>query len=299
MLIDKKMFKTALAVFLSVLVANLFKLQSPFFVAIAVVFCMDSSFYTSYRAGFYRMCGTLAGAVVGILFVLIQPDNALLCGVGILAVILICRLFHIEKTIPTAGVVFAAVMLSLGNKNPFTYSLNRVIDTFVGIIIAVAVSYAVFPKENILKIRKNIRSISGKIQTAAIQFLSAGEKVDFDSLRDELVGSIHLLDDYKKEFNPKIKENSDLMNITEELMLLRMILKHLDTISELKPMSILNKDNIKRLAALNTGIIQDGSHNDNQKNTESIIYNYHVKKLLDALFAIQNESGKIYEHDRK
>lgn len=284
MLIDKKMLKIALAVFLSVLVSQLFKLQSSFFAAIAVVFCMNNSFYTSYKAGLYRMCGTLVGASAGILVVWIHPNDALLCGVGTLVYVLVCKLVHIEKTIPTAGVVFAAIMLTLGNKNPFLYSLNRVIDTFVGIIIAVIISYAVFPNENIIKIRRNIQSISQKIQASALQFLSVGQNVDFDRLRSELINSIHLLDTYKQEFNPKMKANSDLVKITDELLLLRQILKNLDTIAELKPQSTLNTKNKDRLCALHIDFIQADYTFDEQA---SVVYNYHVDRLLSALYALR------------
>lgn len=138
--IDRRSVETSVAVFLSVLVSRQFKLEYPFFAVIASIFTLENTLDNPYKAGVYRLIGTIVGAAVGIAFVLIQPGNALLSGIGTMVLILICSSFSWERAVPIAGVVFASIMLTIDRQNPFTYSFNRVISTFAGIVIAVAVS---------------------------------------------------------------------------------------------------------------------------------------------------------------
>lgn len=158
-------------------------MEYPFFAVIAAIFSMENSIANSYRAGLYRIIGTLIGAFVGTIFVSINPGNAFLSGIGIMVLIFICNAFEWDRAVPIAGVVFAAVMLSLNNKNPLQYSLSRVLATFLGIAIAVAVNYLIFPSNTLAQMRKKLDNISEKIIAAIVQFVCLGEIVDLNDLK--------------------------------------------------------------------------------------------------------------------
>ncbi len=266
--------------FLSILISKVLKLEYPFFTVIAAIFTMENALSSSYKAGVYRLIGTLVGAFVGVIFIYIQPGNALLMGIGTLVIIFICNTFKWDRAVPIAGVMFAAIMLNLNNKNPFQYSFSRVLCTFVGIAIAVAVNYLIFPPNNLAQIRKRLDIISEKISKSIIEFICMGNSVDINSLRNEVIDSIKFLEAYKTEFNPKIDGGTEFSKINIELESLRSILSHLRTVEELGTGCSLSPDNAEALRFLNLCDIKAGEF---PKNSQNIIYNYHVSKILNAL----------------
>lgn len=137
--------KTAIAVVISILISNGLKMESPFYAAIASIISMQSSVENSFKTGRHRMLGTLVGALVGYLCALIDPGNPFLTGAGIVCVIYLCNLLNWKESSSIAGVVFCVIMLNLKGNSPIVYSVNRIIETFVGIIVAIVVNYFVLP----------------------------------------------------------------------------------------------------------------------------------------------------------
>lgn len=249
---------------------------------------MENSIASSYKAGVYRLIGTLVGAFVGVIFIYIQPGNALLMGIGTVVLIFICNTFKWDRAVPIAGVMFAAIMLSLNNKNPIQYSFSRVLCTFAGIVIAVAVNHLVFPPNNLAQMRKSLDSISKKISESIIEFICKGNSVDLNSLRREVIDSIKFLETYKVEFNPKVDRDNEFSIISKELESLRSILSHLKTVAELGPQCCLNPENAEMLRLLNLCDIKSEKFLENKQN---IIYNYHVSKILENLPHLSQNSS--------
>jgi uncharacterized membrane protein YgaE (UPF0421/DUF939 family) len=143
--IGMRNIKTAIAVIISILISRVFKTEYPFYAAIASIISMQSSVENSFKTGRNRMLGTIVGAAVGFICALISPENPLLIGIGIVCVIYLCNLLNWKESSSIAGIVFCAIMLNLKGNSAVIYSINRIIDTFVGIIVAIAVNYFVVP----------------------------------------------------------------------------------------------------------------------------------------------------------
>lgn len=249
---------------------------------IAAIFSMENSVANSYKAGLYRMIGTLAGAFAGVLFVYIQPGNAILMGLGIVVLIFICHTFNWDRAIPIAGVMFSAIMLSLNNKNPIQYSFSRVLDTFTGIVIAVAVNYFIFPPHHQAQIRSRLNAVSDEVAKAAREFFCSGKAVDLNVLRAEIIDFIKFLDTYSMEFGPKANDN-EFKKTVEKLEALRNLLSHLKMAIELTDRCSLNDENINKLSTLGFCSVNiPGTQSDN----ENIVYNYHSGKVLDMLLEV-------------
>lgn len=143
--IGMRTVKTALAVFLILLVYRLPGMDSPFYAAIAAIIAMQSSVKESFTAGKDRMLGTVTGALAGLILALLHPGHPVLIGVGIIAVIYVCDKLGWNKSISIAGIVFLAIMLNMEGRNPVQYSLFRILDTFIGITTAVLVNAYIAP----------------------------------------------------------------------------------------------------------------------------------------------------------
>ena len=289
-MVGKRNIKTSIAVFLTLLISQLLKLEYPFFAVIAAIFSMENTIANTYKAGIYRMLGTLIGALVGTICVLIQPNNAILLGVGTMVVITICNALKWDRAVPIAGVVFAAIMLSLNNKNPFQYSISRVLATLLGIVVAVLVNYLMFPPNDLSELRKSIHDISKKISDTIVQVVCSAENIDLYDLRLEVIDCIRYLETYRTEFMPKALGNKEFLSISKELDALRGILAHLKTLDELGPNCCLIQENIERLKDMNICSPKAVKYEDNHDN---IIYNYHVGKILDMLALLYPKEVKV------
>jgi uncharacterized membrane protein YgaE (UPF0421/DUF939 family) len=141
--------KTAISVSISILIASALKMEYPFYTAIASIITMQGSVEASFLVGRNRMIGTLVGAFVGFICASIKPGDALVAGAGIILVIFVCNLVNRKESSSIAGVVFCAIMLNLKGGNALFYSINRILDTFVGIAVAVIVNYFLVPPKKV------------------------------------------------------------------------------------------------------------------------------------------------------
>ena len=144
-LVGMRILKTAIAVGVCVGISQALNLEYPFYAAIAAIISMESSLTMSFKAGRNRMLGTLVGALVGLAFASIAPNNAILCGVGTVIIIAILNYFNWNSSISIAGIVFIAIMVNLNGRSPLLYGANRILDTAIGISVALIVNYLVFP----------------------------------------------------------------------------------------------------------------------------------------------------------
>jgi uncharacterized membrane protein YgaE (UPF0421/DUF939 family) len=147
-MVGMRNIKTAIAVFISIVISKLLKMEYPFYAAIAAIISMQSSVEASFKAGRNRMLGTFIGAVVGFICALISPGNALASAIGIVVVIYLCNILKWKESASIGGIVFLAIMLNLKGNSPLLYSINRILDTFLGIMVAILVNYFIVPPKD-------------------------------------------------------------------------------------------------------------------------------------------------------
>jgi len=278
--IGMRNIKTAIAILVCLIIANLLQLQYPFYAAIATVISMENSVTNSFTAGKYRMMGTFVGAGAGLAFATIQPENIWLCALGTIVAIYICNLLRWNKSIPIAIIVFLAIMLNLQGDSPIHYSINRIIDTLIGVGVAVMVNYLVFPPKYEINICKARRLLS-KEMVYILDQLMAKKEFNLKKLRAQLKKLEKYLDISKEEFH-LIKDGDDsLENIIDEFESYKLIYEHLKMIQKLDGEQILNVDNMLRLGNHHCEV--SGDEEEFQRDSQFIIYNYHIDRVLNEL----------------
>ena len=143
-LIGLRTIKTGIAVFLAVIVAKIAHFEYPFFMGMTAIIAMDKTMSKSLIMGRNRVLGTLFGAIIGVLLSYIDRCNALLCGIGIILLILICNRLKLQGSITIGGIVMLAIMVHT-YKTPIFYGFHRTLDTLVGAFIAFIVNAVIFP----------------------------------------------------------------------------------------------------------------------------------------------------------
>jgi uncharacterized membrane protein YgaE (UPF0421/DUF939 family) len=278
--IGMRNIKTAIAVCLCVFISKLLKLEYPFYAAIAAIISMESSITNSFKAGKNRMMGTIVGAFTGLIFASIQPNNALLCGLGIIVLIYICDQLKWHSSVTIAGIVFMAITVNLNGKNPLIYSANRIIDTFLGITVSLAVNYLFFPYYNYENIIKDIGELSQKVSLMVDQMICKGTEISIDALEEDIV-------DLKKQVRICIDESAlkklridKINNISRKLDIYNDVYEHLKIIKSIHGEKILKPDNVIRLKKLNYSGTSDVRYSHTDLN---IVYNYHVTKVIEDM----------------
>ncbi|MBQ0052151.1 MAG: HAD hydrolase family protein [Treponema sp.] len=199
--IGGRIIKSAVAVFLCYLL-NYFRGENGivFYSQLSVLWCIQSYISTTKKNAFQRIVGTFIGAgfglVVLLMFMLMRNAKwdfndlplylvkGFITSIGVVFVLYLTVVLKKKNASYFSCVVFLSiVVIHGGDSNPFVFTLNRVIDTMVGIFIGVAVNLFHLPRTQ----HKEILFISG--------------------LDDTLLDSEYHINDYcKVELNRMIEE---------------------------------------------------------------------------------------------
>lgn len=119
----------------------------PFYACIAAVICMQSSVEQSVHQGVSRLIGTGVGGCVGLLILLLAGEESgpllfgLFLSLGVLITIWLCSLLGQPAACSIGAVVCCAVLMSHSGPDRYLYTLARMAETTVGILVAVLVNH--------------------------------------------------------------------------------------------------------------------------------------------------------------
>lgn len=154
--IGMRNIKTALAVLVCLFIYQYYP-GNVSYTCITAVIAMQATLQDTLQQSRNRAFGTIIGGVFGGLFLyldtylLLHPLlRILLISVGITIFILICNLIQLQDTIVMGCVTYLAIVLGDLTQSAWLYSLNRVIDTLIGILIAVSINYFIRPPKSTL-----------------------------------------------------------------------------------------------------------------------------------------------------
>ncbi|MFR1214570.1 MAG: HAD hydrolase family protein [Acutalibacteraceae bacterium] len=145
-----RLIKTAVAVFLCFLVDFFRDGGTPFYSAIAAILCMQPELGSSLKVGKERIIATIIGGVVGMAMlaferyaVPIEPVLVRYLVISIMVIILMYITVLIKK--PSCAyltcVVFMSIVIShVADANIYVFALNRILDTLIGILIAIVIN---------------------------------------------------------------------------------------------------------------------------------------------------------------
>lgn len=155
--IGMRNIKTAIATTLCAILYEMVD-RNATFACIGAVFGMDKNIQHSLRTGGNRLIGTIIGGFLGMGFFYISTfftskiAEICLLTIGIMVLVYISQLCKSAGAIQAGSVVFYIVMLNTPADQYVTYALNRMIDTGIGVVIAVTVNILI-TRERIDKIK--------------------------------------------------------------------------------------------------------------------------------------------------
>lgn len=149
--IGMRIVKTVLAVFVCSILGWL-RGETAFFSMIAAVLCMQKSTEKTLTTSFNRVIGTAVGGAYGVIVLFLEtqfrlqrilPLFYLIVSLMLIPVILTATGIKKPSVAAFACVVFlSTTVYHVGDADPYTYALNRMLDTVIGIVVALIVNLA-------------------------------------------------------------------------------------------------------------------------------------------------------------
>lgn len=149
--IGMRMIKSAIGVFLCFVIYLVRgKHGTPFYSALAVLWCIQSHTKDTVRNALQRAFGTLIGAIYGLIFILFKMYVVDL-GNGILHYLIIAGLiipiiyttllFRKKNASYFSCVVYLSIVVNhLGDADPLRFVLDRSMDTLIGIVLGLVIN---------------------------------------------------------------------------------------------------------------------------------------------------------------
>lgn len=151
--IGMRIIKSALAVFICCVIDYFRGSGYPFYSAIAAILCMQKEIGKGIDIAKNRMIGTCIGGFCGYLALLLVNQDIFaheliryaILSLCIIPVMYITLLIKKQSATYITCVVFLCVSITHGSDiSPELFALNRVIDTFIGIIVSLIINNTLF-----------------------------------------------------------------------------------------------------------------------------------------------------------
>ncbi len=142
------------------------------------------------EAAMFRFLGILIGSVLGGMFAFYFGGSPLALGLGVFLTSLACLLLNIQDSIKIASLSVAIVMTLhtlYPEHNPWLFSLFRFIDSVVGILVAMFVSYILLPKTAAEDIYLNLAKVLSSLGRLFRLSLETGENTEVHKLAAEQI----------------------------------------------------------------------------------------------------------------
>lgn len=150
--VGMRIVKTAIAVFVCGLIGWLRDRDGlNFFSMIAAIICIQKSTEATIKNSFNRVIGTAIGGAYGVAVLfgetqmhlqrIFMPLYVLEIAALIIPIIITTLAIHKPSVTGFTCIVFLSVAVyHIGDASPYTYAMNRLLDTIIGIIVALVIN---------------------------------------------------------------------------------------------------------------------------------------------------------------
>ena len=144
--IGLRTFKTAVSVFLCILLFKVLHRGSPMLAVLSTVFSLRKYHKQTWKFGIARFFGNMSGGILAIVLLQLYkhfslPDyfDLILVPIGIILLILFCNRFN-KTAIINSSATFLVIFYTIEAAVNVEYAIQRVLDTLIGAVIAMIVN---------------------------------------------------------------------------------------------------------------------------------------------------------------
>ncbi|MGG1679645.1 aromatic acid exporter family protein [Neobacillus sp. NRS-1170] len=175
MKLGARIFKTGIAIVLSLYLAQLLHSPSPVFAAIAAIFAIQPTIYRSYLTIIEQIQGNIIGAIMAVIFVLLLGNHYIVVGLAAIIVILLNLKLKLEKNIGLSLVTLISIMEIQGGSF-IQFAGIRFTTIMIGVFSAFLVNLVFMPPKYENKLYLKIADTTEEI----IRWIRLSTRHDFD-----------------------------------------------------------------------------------------------------------------------
>lgn len=283
-IIGLRIFKTALAVTLSVLLVRLFATNTltEFYAAFGAAIAMETTFFKSLKQALTQLIGVLAGTVFGYLSVLLFPSftPAWIAGLGVLILLILSQIFKLSFSASLSCIIFLSACL-MPPENLLRDSLFRLRDTAFGIGVALVINALIRPynnKKRILSVLAQLRSLMPPLLHEVVVKEHVPDLSALVPLLRQLDGQMELY--HSQRFFHRRHDDEALLLGCKQLV--ERMVEELEAICGMDSPGDLAMENAARMQELGLELPEAGISGRKCTRHDTIVMNYHLDKLLAA-----------------
>lgn len=283
-MIGMRIVKTSLAITISVYIVTWLNLDSPFFAAVGALIAMQGNLVESLAMAKYRILGSIFGGGMGVAGVYLAHGNPLAIGLGAGLIIFIANKIKWQQTIVLSTVVFTSIMLRDSGDSAILFSISRVINTLVGIVVAVVVNYSIFRPLSRERVLQSAQSMVQKGKDV-LGMLISQEKASFQAVTEDILLIEREFPGVEAELKLPLFRNKPSQDFAAIKVKVDNFYHHLALLASMDASGRLSIENAQRANAI-FGFSMPGV---TELTDIEIVYNYHLLRSLlnlQELFAI-------------
>lgn len=227
MKIGARVFKTGLAVTLSIIISSLLiPDNSPSLAAIAAITTTMPTVRRSFDMFKRRILANTIGGIIAVVMLYLIGSNPITIGVATIITIAILNAFNLSDVLSLAGITTIIVMLS-SNSNFVLIAIYRVLETIIGVIVSFFVNWLILPPRHDKPFYITLLNLTTEIHVYIRACLRRNASFtlliqDLRWAQDEIKTLETLFDLMRKEV---IFSKADQMNRARRLVIYRMMLR--------------------------------------------------------------------------
>lgn len=279
-----RVVKTALAVTLSILIVRLVVRDSlsVFYAAFGALIGMDTTLSKSLKQGLTQLIGILLGTLIGYGSMLLFPEMppAVIVGLGVLILLTVTNAMKLSFSASLACIIYLSACLT-PTDHLLRDSLYRLLDTSIGLGIALGVNSLIRPYNN----KKRIMNLLSRLRRQIPQDL---ESMVVHERHPDLQISVEYLRKIDRELTLYHSQHFFHRNHDSEAQLrgcaqlAQRMVQELEVICAMDSLGDLGTENAQAMRELGMDIPQAGTVNRKCTRQDTIVMNYHLDKLLTA-----------------
>ncbi len=273
--------KTAIAVTLSLWFVSLRGSPAPIFAAIGAISAMSRTLGDAFRTCITQFFGIALGAVFGTVFVNVFAGFRYIgVGLGMVGLILLCVQLKLQFAVALACMVFVAICLS-PPQEAVMYSVNRLIDTSIGLATALLVNVLIKPYNNRARIDGLIKGFLELVPAYVEDFVINGRYPDLEPLEKHLGNLGWEIGVFETQYISRQHDHDEQVAFLRGLeQLAQTVVKEFSTLVSMDERSVLSAGNADCLGILGLEV-PEGLPQPIRTQADAV-GNYHLANLIQA-----------------
>ena len=274
--------KTTIAVIISLFIASLFG-ELSIFPALAAISVMSRTFDEGLRECRNQAVGIFIGGVFGCVTATAFPHPPIWgIGLGILLIMVACSSFNVVFSCSLSCAIFIVACMTDENV-VIMNTLIRLFHTSIGLIVGLLINYLVVPYNNSDQIYDLMESLAEDLPAYLEQSIIHQLYPDLTPI-DTVIERLHYeMTIYRHQRFLKQKLHRDEYTYMSGcVQLAERIHQELTLLCRMDQTGIPDEENLFHLRCLDLEIPENGLSFVHCSENDSIVTNYHLKKLLEA-----------------